>query len=124
MFCRGSLASSDGGSDSEQEETRLTLLRSALQFLEQGRLGAGDSAAHLYHDLIHQYRHRLEEVQGAKADDVQNSPQGLTLRSLRLETVQHERKQLIELRSSGRIGDATLRALERELDLNESRLSL
>ncbi len=112
-----------GGPDCEQDEARGILLRSALHYLRDGLARAEEGSTHAYNDLIHQYEHRLHEVEVSDGNARIDQQRGLTLRTLGLETVQHERRELNLLRNSGRIGDATHRTLERELDLSESRLS-
>ena len=111
-----------GDVDSEEHEARLILLRSALKFLREGRSSADESSSHIFHDLIHQYTHQLRELESGDAEDTTELRGALSLHTLRLETVRHERRELIVLRDSGRIGDTTHRVLERELDLSESRL--
>lgn len=106
----------------EEDEARRILLHSVLEFLRDGRVQAADGLAHAYEDLLHHYQHQLEDLDHAPRAEATEQQRAHMLRELQLEAVRHERKQLIALRNSGRIGDSTHRVLERELDLSESRL--
>jgi CPA1 family monovalent cation:H+ antiporter len=113
----------DDGTQCEEGEARRILLQTAIDFLKEGRAQHGDRERHAYDDLLHEYEHKLEEVEECGPEAAAGDPQAVTTRGLLLETVRRERQELIELQRSGRIGDAVLRTLERELDLSESRLS-
>jgi CPA1 family monovalent cation:H+ antiporter len=110
----------------EEGEARQLLLRAAIEFLGERRNAArGEDDVHLYEDLLHQYEHKIQEINvcgpdGAPPDEELN---GLTLNRVLLETIRRERDELNLLRADGRIGDSVHRSLERELDLSESRLS-
>jgi CPA1 family monovalent cation:H+ antiporter len=112
----------DDGSQCEEGEARRILLQSAIAFLKEGREQHGDSERHAYDDLLHEYEHKLEEVEECGPEATPGDPQAVTMRGVLLETVRRERQELVALRNNGRIGDAVLRTLERELDLSESRL--
>lgn len=105
----------------EEGEARRILTRTVIEHLEETRKQEEDGLQHAYDDVLHQYEHRLEALAdcGPGMDDVWNSR---SIEGVLLEAVQVERQELIRLRDSGRIGDETYRALERELDLSESRL--
>jgi monovalent cation/hydrogen antiporter len=111
------------GMDREEREARRLVLQAAIRHLEQGRKTDGESLEHLYDDLLHRYRHRLAAVAGGE----QESPGGLDggtysrLRGISEGALQAERRTLIKLRDQSRISDDVLRAMERELDLAESR---
>lgn len=110
----------------EEGEARRLLLRAAVDFLKERRSSAhGESETHLYDDLVHQYEHKMEEIDACGPDgSVPEDGAGpLTTGRLLLETIRREREELNLLRSIGRIGDGVHRTLERELDLSESRLS-
>ncbi|HEX4287144.1 MAG TPA: Na+/H+ antiporter [Terracidiphilus sp.] len=110
----------------EEGEARILLLQTAIDYLKERRNSAkGESETHLYDDLVHQYEHKIGEIDlcgpgGAVPDEDSN---GLTSGRLLLETIRREREELNLLRASGRIGDTVHRSLERDLDLTESRLS-
>ncbi len=110
----------------EEGEARHLLLLAAIDFLGERKNSAkGEGEVHLYEDLLHQYKHKITEIDQCGPDG--NLPQhgltSLTLGQLLLETIRREREELNLLRASGRIGDNVHRTLERELDLSESRLT-
>jgi CPA1 family monovalent cation:H+ antiporter len=110
----------------EEGEARHILLQAAIEFLGERRNSAeGEHEVHLYDDLLHDYRHKLEEVEECEPDRSvpENNSHGLTINHLLLETIRREREELNLLRANGRIGDGVHRNLERELDLSESRLT-
>lgn len=110
----------------EEGDARRLLLQAALDFLGERRKSAdADAESHLYEDLLHQYEHKITEIElCAPGKSIPESAQrGLTMSQILLDTIRREREELNLLRASGRIGDSVHRALERELDLNESRLA-
>lgn len=110
----------DRGPACEEEEARRLLLQAAINFVEEqrsrGQSGAGSQ--HVFEDLLHQFGHRMKELDSAndKAQDETSSRQVL------LAAYRVQRDELVDLRGTGRIGDGVYRTLERELDLVESRL--
>ena len=80
---------------------------------------------HLYEDLLHQYQHRIEDIDECRpgGSNPEKTAHGLTTNHLLLETIRRQREELNLLRSNGRIGDNVHRNLERELDLKESLLT-
>jgi Na+/H+ antiporter len=113
----------NSGMDPEEKEARRIVLRAAVHYLEEGRKRDGKDAEHLYDDLIHRYRHKLAAVGGGVDGDLEavDTETMTRLRSILEEALQAERRTLISLRDSGRIGDDVLRTMERELDLAETR---
>lgn len=110
----------------EESEARHLVLRAAIDFLDERRKAAeGEHELHLYEDLLHDYRHKLEDIEqcGPESSNSASVSNDLTLNYLLLETIRREREELNLLRANGRIGDAVHRNLERELDLSESRLA-
>jgi|HubBroStandDraft_5_1064220.scaffolds.fasta_scaffold43750_1 Na+/H+ antiporter len=110
----------------EEGEARHLLLRAGIDFLAERRKSAkGENEVHLYEDLLHQYQHRLEDIEecGPDGSSLKKSSQGLTANHVLLETVRRQRQELNLLRSNGRIGDNVHHNLERELDLKESLLA-
>ena len=111
------------GTNPEEEEARRLVLESAMKHLETGRAKDGPELAHVYDDLMHRYSHRLAAVGGGE-DDHNDETGGETyarLRTISAEALQAERRTLIELRNQGKIGDDTLRKIEREIDLAATR---
>jgi monovalent cation/hydrogen antiporter len=110
----------------EEGEARHLLMRAAMDFLGERRKSAeGAQELHLYEDLLHDYQHKLEEIEDCEPHGgaSEKDRHGLTINYLRLETIRREREELNLLRANGRIGDNVHRRLERELDLSESRLT-
>jgi CPA1 family monovalent cation:H+ antiporter len=112
------------GPSSEEQEARRVAIESALAHLERTRPDR-PGLAPLYDDLALHYRQRLAELTGgiSPQDGSSNAADNLRhYRDLSLELVQVERDAAIRIRDEGRIDDAALRAIERELDLTEARL--
>lgn len=110
----------------EEGQARHLLLQAAIEFLNERRNSAqGESETHLYDDFIHQYEHKMSEIDlcGPGGSIPEEDSGGLTSGRLLLDTIRREREELNLLRASGRIGDGVHRTLEHELDLTESRLS-
>jgi Na+/H+ antiporter len=110
----------------EEGEARHLLLQAAIDFLGERRKSAeGEHEVHLYEDLLHDYEHKLAEVDecGPHGSDAQRDRRGLTTGHVLLETIRREREELNLLQANGRIGDSVHRRLEHELDLSESRLT-
>jgi hypothetical protein len=110
----------------EEGEARHLVLQAAIDFLGERRNSAkGERETHLYEDLLHQYEHKITEIDlcGPDGSVPLEDSAGLTMGPLLLETIRRECEELNLLRASGRIGDSVHRSLERELDLSESRLT-
>jgi monovalent cation/hydrogen antiporter len=110
----------------EEGRARHILLETAIGFLAERRDAAQDeSDRHLYDDLLHQYEHKITEIEQCGPDGTMPSEPstGATMAGVLLDTIRRERQQLNVLRETGRIGDAVHRTLERELDLSESKLA-
>ncbi|HWB31926.1 MAG TPA: Na+/H+ antiporter [Acidobacteriaceae bacterium] len=109
-----------------EAEARHLLLQAAVDLLrERGKSAQAGQEAHLYADLLHQYEHKMAEIEDC--DPVggrpASSPGRITINHLMLETIRREREELNLLRANGRITELVHRTLEHELDLSESRLS-
>jgi monovalent cation/hydrogen antiporter len=110
----------------EEGEARHLLLQAGIDFLgERGKSAKGEHEVHIYEDLLHQYQHRLEDIDqcGPDGSNPEKTSPGLTTNHLLLETIRRQREELNLLRSNGRIGDSVHHNLERELDLKESLLT-
>jgi monovalent cation/hydrogen antiporter len=110
----------------EEGEARHLVLSAAIDFLSERKKSAeGERELHLYDDLLHQYQHKLEEIDecGPGGSDPDPKSRGLTANHLLLDTIRREREELNLLRANGRIGDSVHHNIERELDLGESRLT-
>jgi monovalent cation/hydrogen antiporter len=119
------LGLSGGGHQGQEElDARCKLLQTAIVFLEEEKEQQGEGSTHAYDDLLHDYRHRLAELKAVGGDEASEDVTGPVTRDLMLQSLRRQRAELEQLRDSGRIGDATHRVLERELDFGESQLEL
>jgi hypothetical protein len=110
----------------EEGEARHLVLQAAIDFLGERRKSAkGEHEVHLYEDLLHQYQHRIDDIDecGPDGSNPEKTSHCLTTNHLLLETLRRQREELNLLRSNGRIGDSVHHNLERELDLKESLLT-
>lgn len=86
---------------------------------EQRELAENEEQRHLFDDILHQYEHRQQAVvmmgkeQGTQFSEMMRIAQG---------ALQAERRVLLQMQAEGRVGDETVREVERELDLSESRI--
>ena len=109
------------GPDCEELEARRIAVQAALDQLESAKARDSKESAEIYDDLANQYRHRLATLKvNASPKDLRASERHS---ALFLEGLRVERTTVIRLRNEGRIGDNVLRRIERELDLDESRLT-
>ena len=119
------LAGSDGP-DCEELEARRLVTEAAVSHLESERGKDREDLAELYEDILGHYRQRLLSLQ-VSGGDGSETDQDATIHSkhieLSREVQQVERQAAIRLRNEGRINDAVLRRIERELDLRESQFS-
>lgn len=106
----------------EAGEARRLILRKAICTLEERRDQDDPTRGHDYADALHQYEHLFESVLDCSIAEHKTLERGLFRHEVMLAAVQSERAELISLRSQGRIGDPVFRTIERELDLQESRL--
>jgi monovalent cation/hydrogen antiporter len=109
------------GPDCEELEARRIAAQAALEHLESAKVRDHNESDEIYEDLANHYRQRLASLKvDANPKDVTASERH---RALFLEGLGVERATAIRLRNEGRIPDAVLRRIERELDLDESRLT-
>jgi monovalent cation/hydrogen antiporter len=111
------------GPNCEEQEARRIVTEAALSHLEEAKRRDEQASAALYDDLASHYRQRLASVRTSDEKREQTTDHERYV-ELTLETLRVERDAAIQLRDEGRINDDVLRRLERELDLNESRLAL
>jgi monovalent cation/hydrogen antiporter len=110
------------GPNCEETEARRIVIQAAISHLENARKKDVKEFAAIYDDLIRHYHERLVSLQ--PGDDNQEELADYDRQiELSLEAVRVEREAAIRLRDEGRINDEVLRSIERELDLNESRIA-
>ncbi|RXH56061.1 Na+/H+ antiporter [Granulicella sibirica] len=110
--------------DEEERKAREIILTSAIEYLEKGREVDGERFSHIYEDLLHRYRHRLAAVGSGNEDDSYSGMDEGTykrLKEIAAGAVKTERRAMIRLRDEGKISDDALRAMQNELDLQETR---
>ena len=89
-----------------------------------GGVAIGLAAAEPLRLTYEQRIHRLEPETGDGADEAGNQAEASRwMRDLRRELISVERARLAELRRRGEISAESVRRIEHELDLEESRLS-
>jgi monovalent cation/hydrogen antiporter len=112
----------------EEIAARRTVLEEVIAHLKSEEIAARTAAdRHGYEDILDRYRDRLDSLEpNLLTPDLPQSDPDIfrQRRKLYLESVQMERRILLRLRDQGTIGDDVQRRLERELDLNETRLGI
>ena len=111
----------ESGPDCEELEARRIVTSAAVAHLEDAKLRDDSRSIEMYEDLAQHYRHRLASL--GQAEDTDEAILHNRFLELSLEVLRVERETAIRLRNEGRINDTVLRRIERELDLNESRLA-
>jgi len=110
------------GPNCEEQEARRIVIQAAVSHLADAKEKDSKESAALYEDLTRRYFQRLASLQGGdrNQEDIADHDRHL---ELSLEALRVERETAIRLRDEGRINDEVLRRIERELDLNESRIA-
>lgn len=114
---------SEPGVNSELAKARARMLKAAIAHLEEIEPGQRPEDDWVVDDLKHHYRKRLDLVKGI-GNSRKRPERGASYEDYRLlshELRRIERAALSELRDRNEINDETLRALERELDLQDVR---
>jgi CPA1 family monovalent cation:H+ antiporter len=109
------------GPDCEEEEARRIVIDAGLRYLAESRVQDSKELAPVYDELAHHYEQRLLELGGDRTPDAAAQDHLGLHQRLTAELARLERQIVVQLRDQGRINDAVLRTLERELDLNEAR---
>ena len=113
--------SESGDMNGEEQEARRVLLREALVHLDRKRSKNRDQSA-MFGELIASYQQRLDAMPVEREEGVQGLVDQVRRSDAILAVLQVEREALIRLRDEGQIDDEVLRTLQRELDLEESRV--
>jgi monovalent cation/hydrogen antiporter len=111
------------GPNCEEQEARRIVIEAALSHLEEAQAKDDAEVADLYQDIAGHYRQHLASLGRGDSDQDEMAGHDRYVELL-LETLRVERETAIRLRNEGRINDEVLRRIERELDLNESRLAM
>ena len=90
--------------------------------MKEAKVRDREEFAPLYDDLTGHYQHRLSKLQLLEGEESIAADEDRHI-DLSLETLRVERETAIRLRDEGRINDEVLRSIERELDLDESRIA-
>jgi CPA1 family monovalent cation:H+ antiporter len=112
---------SAGGANCEEQEARRIVTEAAVTYLEDAHDTGGEGSEEIYEDLIDHYRQRLASLTPGEASEAEAAHHSRHV-EVSLEALRVERETSIRLRNEGRISDEVLRKIERELDLNESRM--
>src|SRR5271168_3919097 len=105
----------------EEQEARRVLLREALVHLDRKRSKNRDQSA-MFGELIAGYQQRLDAMPAEREERVQGLVDQTRRSDAILAVLKVEREALIRLWDEGQIDDEVLRTLQRELDLEESRV--
>ncbi len=106
----------------QEDVARRTAIEAALEELERSR-ETWPQHLPLIDRLVETYAHRVEHLAG-DGDEVSESDQErIEHRAILGSVLSAERRAVIEMRDRGMIADQMLRKIERELDLEELRLS-
>jgi Na+/H+ antiporter len=108
----------------EEEETRRVILVKALKALERSRIKGGPETAEIFEDLEALYESRLASLPKRKFGRKNRTAEVLYQhrKSAALQAIGVEREALAELYAEGMANDETVKMLQRELDLAESRV--
>jgi monovalent cation/hydrogen antiporter len=117
------LSADDGGAEAEEVHARIRAAEAALERLDElvGEAWVLDDTAERVRG---QYRFRIDRF-SARADpdgDGKIEKRSLKYQRLRSELLEAERHAVVELRNAGEISDEVMRRVERDLDLEVSRL--
>jgi monovalent cation/hydrogen antiporter len=118
------LEEDDGGDDAEEALARVRAAEAALERLDElvGEAWVLDDTAERLRGL---YQFRIDRF-SARVDpdgDGKIEKRSLKFQRLRRELLEVERRTVVELRNTGEISDEVMRRVERDLDLEVSRLS-
>src|SRR5581483_5991363 len=114
--------SAPAGPNCEEREARQIVLEAALDYLQDTKAGYGPESAPMFEDLTRHYYQRLASL-GANGESAERLNDHDRHLEVSLGALRVERETAIRLRDEGRINDEVLRRMERELDLDESRIA-
>ncbi len=117
------LEADDGGAEAEEALARVRAAEAALERLDE-LVGEGWVLDDTAERLRGQYRFRIDRF-SARVDpdgDGKIEKRSLKYQRLRRELIDAERHAVVEMRNTGEISDEVMRRVERDLDLEVSRL--
>jgi CPA1 family monovalent cation:H+ antiporter len=115
----------DDGSEEEAEELlgRMEAAQAALRRLEDDSEGREDTVQRV--SRLYEFRYRRFSTRAGEGDDDGGiEEQSVAYQQLMHRVFEAQRIRLVELRNQGQISNAVMHRLERELDLEESRLEV
>jgi len=107
----------------EENKARLEAARAALEWLEDPANAEGDDEATESARVLYEARMRRLQSTPATDEDSDEVREMERYRTLRLKLLEVERSVVLGLRREGHINATLLRVLERDLDLEEARIS-
>jgi Na+/H+ antiporter len=115
--------SATGARNLEEQQARLLILNTVLNYLDDLLRDAKSEHAAIYEDVIRHYRARatLVETRGEEIKQEGEIALARYERNLAQELRALERSTAVMLRNENKINDELLRTIERELDLGEAR---
>jgi Na+/H+ antiporter len=118
-------AGAASGPDPEERDARRTILKAALDYLDNSKIEPNSPSAEVYADLAQHYNQRLAMLAGDGNTSAEGSERAFyeQFNDLSRKLLHIERETAVQLRNRRHISDELLREIERELDLNEARLS-
>lgn len=124
LLIRGLGLQDDGKLEREETKARLTAAQAALARLDT-LAGEDEVSRQLAQHLRRHYTARIRSItkRFKRAEDEQGPDHAIAYQQLQREALEAEREAVIGLRNQGEINDEVLRRIERELDLEEQRLT-
>ena len=113
----------DGGADAEEVQARIRAAEAALERLDELAAESwvlDDTAARTR--ALYQFRIDRFSARGDPDGDGKIEKRSLKYQRLRRELLDAERRAVVEMRNTGEISDEVMRRVERDLDLEVSRL--
>jgi len=117
------LEADDGGADAEEVQARIRAAEAALERLDELESEAwvlDDTAARTR--ALYQFRIDRFSARGDPDGDGKIEKRSMKYQRLRRELLDAERRAVVEMRNTGEISDEVMRRVERDLDLEVSRL--
>jgi CPA1 family monovalent cation:H+ antiporter len=111
------------GPNCEELEARQIVAQAAIAHLEEAKQSDESEFHEVYDDLLHHYNQRLASLMSCTIEEQPQPGEHQRHEFLSLEALRVERETAIRLRDEGRIHDEVLRKIERELDLDETRMN-